>query len=115
MILTTLGERSIGFTGRGISISESSLGPGKSSHGSTGVGVLVAVGTGVEVGVIVILEVGLGIFVRVGDGTVERMDSKVGRLLARETPIGKPQALSRLDRRHIMIKRHIGFIAFLRG
>jgi hypothetical protein len=108
--LTVLGGKSMEVTGRGMSISDSSIGPGKSSHGKSGVGVLVGVGTGVEDGVIVLGDIGLGVSVQLGEVTVVVTSSEVGELLWSISRTGTPQALSKKDRRQIAVRGGFVFI-----
>lgn len=103
----------MGATGRGISISDSSIGPGNSPHGKSGVGVLVGVGTGVEEGVIVMGDIGLGVSVQLGEVTVVGTNSGVGELLWLASRAGTPQAVSKMDRRQIAMRGGLGFIWFL--
>ena len=100
----------MGAKGRGISISDSSIGPGKSPHGKSGVSVLVGVGTGVEDGVIVIGETGLDVSVQLGEFTVVGTSSEVGELLWLASRAGTPQAVSKMVRRQIAVRGGLVFI-----
>ena len=76
-MLTVSEGKSIGVTGRGISISESSEGPGKYSQGWTVVGVMVGVGVEVGVGVDVLVGVMVDVLVWVGEGVAVSVGSDV--------------------------------------
>lgn len=103
MMLTTWEGKSICATGRGISISESSVGPRKLPHGWDGVGVMVGVEVGVGVGMGVGVEVGVGMGVKVdvlsweGEGVRVTLSSDVIEL---------PVMGSKKDLSHAHTKKH---------
>jgi hypothetical protein len=97
-MLTVFEGKSIGVTGRGISISDSSEGPRKFSQGWTEVGVMVGVGVRVGVrvgvGVDVLVGVGVDVLVCVGRGVAVSVGSDVIEFPVTGSRMGRSQAVN---------------------
>jgi hypothetical protein len=93
-MLTVSEGKSIGVTGRGISISDSSEGPRKFSQGWTEVGVMVGVGVRVGVGVDVLVGVAVDVLVCVGGGVAVSVGSDVIEFPVTGSRMGRSQAVN---------------------
>lgn len=93
-MLTVSEGKSINATGRGISISESSEGPGKFSQGWTVVGVMVGVDVEVGVGVDVLVGVVVDVLVWVGGGVAVSVGSDVNELPVIGNGMGRSHAVN---------------------